>query len=84
MALGLIPVAADIPGVREWLRPDSGYLFDRSDGDSLRGLITKFIERDDDHGMMRKGNLERVQAEAIFEDNVAETIKLMRDIAENE
>ncbi len=81
MGLGLIPVAADIPGVREWLNPESGFTFDQNNADSLRRTIAKVIEGTDSFEQMRRGNIARVQKEAIFESNIAETIGIMRNLA---
>ncbi len=80
MGLGLIPVVGDIPGVREWLTPDSGYLFDLGRERTLYRVVSDLIERDDPHDLMRRSNLERVGRKAIFEDNIAETIAIMHDL----
>lgn len=81
MALGLIPVVGDIPGVREWITPKSGYLFHLANEGSLRKAITGLFDRVADHEHMRLHNLRRIQESAIFEDNVAETITIMHDLA---
>ncbi len=80
MALGLIPVAADIPGVREWLSEDRGYRYGPSDPAGLREVISRIARSDDDHAAMRRRNLEKVKQQAVFEDNIAETIAIMRDL----
>jgi len=80
MALGLIPVVGDVPGVREWMTPDSGYLFDLGSPRSLYEVVAQLVDGDDDHKLMREYNLERISQKAIFEDNVAETIKIMREL----
>ena len=80
MALGLIPVAADITGVREWLSDDNGFLFRQDDEAALRARIKSLIESGDTCERMRRRNLERVKNEALFEDNIAETIGIMRDL----
>ena len=80
MALGLIPVVGDIPGVREWLTSESGYLFDLANERSLRDVIAELSGKAPDHERMRQHNLRRVQEKAIFEDNIAETIAIMRDL----
>jgi len=81
MGLGLIPVAGDIPGVREWLGPDNGCLFDLSEPDSLCEILTDIAGRDDNHALMRKTNLEKVKRVGIFENNIAETIGIMCELA---
>jgi len=78
MALGLIPVAADIPGVREWLNADSGYLFNLDDSSSLRSVIGNLAKGKDPHKVMRSRNLEKVRQHGIFEDNMSIHIELMR------
>ncbi len=80
MGLGLIPVVGDIPGVREWMTPQSGYLFDLEDETSLTETISTLIESEADHDLMRRTNRERIEQEAVFEDNIAETIEIMRDL----
>ncbi|MFH1688507.1 MAG: glycosyltransferase [bacterium] len=76
MGLGLIPVAADIPGVREWLGPGSGLLFAQDDAEALVSLIQGLIRNNDCCRSLRQANRERVHREAIFEDNVAATIAI--------
>jgi len=80
MGLGLIPVVGDIPGVREWVTPQSGYLFDMEHETSLVEIITQLIETDDDHALMRRSNRERIEQKAVFEDNIAEAIGIMREL----
>jgi glycosyltransferase involved in cell wall biosynthesis len=81
MALGLLPIAADIPGVREWLTPESGYLFRPYDPESLRRLVLELLDQKNPRAEMRKKNLERVKLEAIFENNVAEEISIMKELS---
>jgi glycosyltransferase involved in cell wall biosynthesis len=78
MGLGLIPVAGDIPGVREWLTPDSGYLFDLADESTLFDMVSGLLENDQSHELMRQTNREKVAQKAVFEDNIAATISIMR------
>ncbi len=79
MALGLIPVAADIPGVREWLTRESGFTFVQDDADSLLTMIDR-LKTCDQLDEMRRRNLQQVRQRAIFEDNVSETLKIMRGL----
>ena len=81
MALGLLPSAADIPGVREWLSPQSGYLFRQHDHEGLKALMIRLLQEQDPHQQMRKKNLVRVKQEAVFEENVAEELAIMERIA---
>jgi glycosyltransferase involved in cell wall biosynthesis len=82
MGLGLVPVAADIPGVREWLTPESGYRFEPGNADDLGKAIGALMGAGDNHLSMRTRNHERVKREAIFENMVTETISLMLSLAE--
>jgi glycosyltransferase involved in cell wall biosynthesis len=81
MALGLIPVAGDIPGVREWLTTESGYRFDLADERSLHDCVRGLLEKAQSFENMRQHNLRRIEKKAIFEDNIAETIAIMRELA---
>lgn len=80
MALGLLPVAADIPGIREWLNPRTGYLFRQDDRADLQSTIGNLLTGGDAHRSIREANLEIVKRKAIFEENVAEQIRLMRSL----
>ena len=80
MGLGLIPVAGDIPGVREWLTPDSGYLFDLADESSLFDAVSDLLESNRPHELMRRNNREKVEQRAVFEDNIAATIAIMHEL----
>ena len=77
MALGLIPVAAKIRGVKEWLTPETGYLFEQDNAEQLLGTIEKLVSSGDPHTSLRQKNLERVKQEAVFEKNIADQIKIM-------
>lgn len=81
MALGLIPVCADIEGVREWLGDRSGFLFGQDERVGLYDLVKRLVSEGQRYEGMRKGNLERVRREAIFERNVARQIDIMRRLA---
>lgn len=82
MALGLIPIAPDIPGVRQLLTDKSGYRYNLDDPESLVSIVHKIAEESDDHEDMRRSNLETVRREAIFEDNIAQTAEIMRKLVE--
>ncbi len=81
MALGLIPVAADIPGVREWLTPDTGFLYQEDNEEELRALIKRLLGSSRQYSALRQKNYARVTKEAIFEHNVAKQIELMEELA---
>ena len=80
MALGLIPVAANIPGVREWLGRKNGYPYELYDAAALQKVIGDIVQLGDSHTGMREKNLELVRSKGIFEENIAETIRLMRNL----
>ena len=82
MALGLIPVAADIPGVREWLSPETGFSYPVGNAGALQVLITSLVDSPGTYADLRQRNLDRVKGEAIFEDNVARQVDVMRTVAE--
>ncbi len=82
MGLGLLPIAADVPGVREWLDDASGFLFRPGDRAELVNLIEKLVAEDEAFERVRQSNLERVKREAIFENNVREHISVMRQLSE--
>lgn len=81
MALGVIPVAADIPGVREWLTDQSGFLYPQDDTRALRQIIETLATDSNDHGDMRRANFDRVQNQAIFEENISHQLDIMTDLA---
>jgi glycosyltransferase involved in cell wall biosynthesis len=82
MGLGLLPVAADIPGVHEWLSADNGYLYERYNAQALRTIIGDLIIGNDDPRVdWRRANRERVKREAVFEQNVSTAAGIMRELA---
>jgi len=82
MALGLIPIAADIPGVREWLGNENGFLFRQNDKGSLNKILCDICSAQHNYEKIRKGNLLKVKQRAMFEINVAERIAIMKRLAE--
>ena len=80
MGLGLIPVVGDIPGVREWITSETGFRFDLNDGPSLRKAVEDILEGRRDLSAMRRRNIDRVERDAIFEDNISRMIQLMRGL----
>jgi glycosyltransferase involved in cell wall biosynthesis len=81
MALGLIPVCADIKGVREWLTAESGFTFRQNDAGQLRSIVSSLASGRNAFDDLRRRNLERVCREAVFESNVGEQICIMKDVA---
>lgn len=80
MALGLVPVAAAIAGIREWLTPDSGFTYREDDEDDLRTVIANLLHRSDFYDKMRRSNLDTVREKAVFENNIAEQIGIMQNL----
>jgi len=79
--VGLAPVCADIPGVREWINDESGFTFEPQNDLSLRQAVDRICESTDHLTSMRTRNRERVKREAVFENNVADTITACASIA---
>ena len=82
MALGLLPVAANIKGVQEWLNPSSGFTFIQNDHADLFNIINNIINSSNTYDKMRQNNRLRVEQEAVFEHNVAQQIKIMTRLIE--
>lgn len=81
MAVGLIPIVGDIPGVRELVDGSSGYLFDLQQPSELTQVCQRVLGGADDLLEMRSCNHQRMSNEAVFEDNIDRTIALMREVA---
>jgi glycosyltransferase involved in cell wall biosynthesis len=81
MALGLVPVCADIRGVREWLTAESGFSFQQNDAGQLRSVISFLAHSQKAFEDLRRRNFERVCEKAVFEGNVREQISIMKDVA---
>lgn len=81
MALGLLPVVADIRGVREWLTPEGGWLYEQDNAEELLSVFRKIISLDDNCSQKRQENLARVKNDGLFEQNISRTIALMRKLA---
>lgn len=80
MALGLVPIAADVPGVREWLDDESGYPYELYNGAELQKIIGDLITRPGNHAAIRQRNFNRVKQEALFEKNVGQMIEAMQGL----
>lgn len=74
MAAGLYPVAADIPGVREWLGQEKGGLFDESDPKYLNELFEKLLQGRADLREVLIANNDRAKRRGRFKENIRETI----------
>lgn len=80
MALGLIPVAAKIPGIEEWARDFGAFTFEQDNSAELVSVINKIISEGDSLDVMRTNNLERVRQAAIYENNIAARVDLMKQL----
>jgi glycosyltransferase involved in cell wall biosynthesis len=80
MGLGLIPVVAETPGIKEWADIDSAYLFSPSDADSLVNALESIIHDQAKVEGLRICNQERVKRSGIFEENVRARISLMKSL----
>lgn len=80
MALGLIPVASNIKGVREWLSQESGFPYKANDQKELFDIIVKLISENNSYDKMRQHNFEKVQNVAIFEKNIDCQVALMKEM----
>ena len=83
MALGLIPVVAGIPGIKEWAGDSGAIMFDINDPNSLADKINEIITDKNKRTQMRQSNLEKVKAKGLFENNVAARIRLMNQLIAN-
>lgn len=80
MAIGLIPVVSDLPGVKEWADEGSAYLFALDSPDALGDAVKKVILDRANHSQLRQKNCERVRQAGIFENNVQARINLMKQL----
>jgi len=80
MALGLIPVVADIPGVKEWAGNSAAFIYPANDSPALAAIISQIVKGDSENTEMRRRNLEKVKRRAIFENNVAARIEMMQKL----
>ncbi|HEX2896567.1 MAG TPA: glycosyltransferase, partial [candidate division Zixibacteria bacterium] len=79
MALGLIPVVAKIPGIEEWAKDSGALTFEQVNSDELVSVIKEIISGSTLEDMHKK-NLERVRSKAIYEDNIAARIEMMKQL----
>ncbi len=79
MAGGLFPIAADIPGIREWLTADNGLLFDAEKPGSLAAALNILRQDDLDIGEILDKNHERARRDGLFTENIRTTLALMKE-----
>ena len=80
MALGLVPAAAKIPGIEEWAKDSGALTFEQDNSTELVAVINRIISEGDSLGVMRTNNLERVRKDALYENNIAARVDLMRQL----
>ncbi len=78
--LGLFPIVADIPGVREWVGETNGALFDPRDPVSLQAAVEKLLKRDYAVEKILESNHRLAASRARFSDNIAVTLNVMERI----
>ncbi len=81
MALGLIPISADIEGVREWLTNENGFKYQVGDNQALEQIVEKIINIDDSFDSMRRSNFEKVKQSGIYEKNIHDHISVLKRVA---
>ncbi len=81
MGLGLIPVCADIPGIREWLHRENGFMFEPDSEKELHEIIRRVLGFTEEYASLLERNRQQVVTKGIFETNVAQMIAIMREAA---
>jgi len=84
MASGLYPIAADIPGVREWLDNNNGTLFDLDKQSSLHDAITNALEKRESVKNILIRNHEKAKIKGRFKDNIRDTLEIFRKVIEDD
>lgn len=80
MALGLIPIVANIPGIQEWSQNSGAFTFQKDNALELAAIVLNIAAGDLTEAQMRAGNLIRVNSKGLFENNVAARIDLMKQL----
>jgi glycosyltransferase involved in cell wall biosynthesis len=80
MAMGLIPVIADTPGVKEWLEGSHALTFSQNNSNELVSVINQILENKI-LPEIRGQNLLHVKQKALFEKYVAARINLLKRLA---
>ena len=80
MAMGLIPVIADTPGVKEWLEESHALTFLQNNSNALVAVINRILENKV-VPEIRSQNLLHVRQNALFEKYVAARINLLKRLA---
>ena len=81
MAMGLIPVVPNLPGISEWSENSGTLTFAQNNSDELTRAISIILEgKVDPH--MRKRNLAKIKQKALFENYVHNRINLMKRLVD--
>jgi len=80
MAAGLVPIVADIPGVRELVGPDNALLFDPGNERSLRKAVAELLSGQTDVRKIINNNRNLALAQGRFSDNIDRTIAIMKQL----
>jgi glycosyltransferase involved in cell wall biosynthesis len=79
MGVSLDVLVGDIEGVREWTEPQQR--FDLNSHLSLAQRVESVLEQPESVRLVRRRSFEKVAADGVFEQNVARTIELFRNLA---
>ena len=80
MGLGLIPICADIPGIKEWLKEENGYIYQSDDADDLVSIINSLQSKKDIINNMADKNIKMVVNYGIYEENISALINCFRQV----
>lgn len=81
-AMGRILIASDIPGCRETVRINNGYIFNSKDADSLSSTINQLINTNNNE-KIKMGRNSRKHIEANFDRNIV-IEKYLKEIRKND
>lgn len=82
MAAGLFPVVSDIEGNLEWVDNGvSGIVFETGSAEALAGAIIRAATMRDRFGTVAAVNREKIERDAIWQDNMNRFIKLLEDLS---
>lgn len=84
MAAGLVPIVADIPGVRELVGPDTALLFKPGEERSVREAMAKLLSGQVDVEKLRTANHKLANARGRFSENIDRTIAIMKQLIGHE
>lgn len=79
MAMGLIPIVPNLPGIREWSEGSGTLTYSQNDSDELMKAIGLVLKGKVDPEM-RKRNLAKIRQKALFEKYVNKRINLMKNL----